>query len=64
MQPRVDGDGVELLAHAVDTADDADVVAPAKLVLEHCRSRKDPAPILAERVHEGAVIEFGHQRGT
>src|SRR5205085_10678027 len=37
IQPRVDGDGVELLAHALDPADDPDVVAPPKLVLEHRR---------------------------
>jgi len=62
MQPLIDRDRIELLAHRFAPTDDPDVVTAAKLVFEHGRGRKEPPPVLAERVHERAVVELGDQR--
>jgi hypothetical protein len=61
MEPLVDGDGVELLPDALDPSHHLDVIPAAELGLEDGRRGEESLALLAERIHEGAVVEFAHQ---
>src|SRR6185436_4942952 len=58
----IDGDGIELLLCGLGVADDVDVVPAPEFGLEHRGRREESLALLSEGVHEGAVVELGHQR--
>ena len=51
-------DRVERLAHRIGLADQLDAVLALHLIGNHARADENPAAGLAERLHQGAVIEF------
>ena len=58
LDPPLVGDGVEALADGVDAADRHDAILPADLGGNRRRADEDAGALLAERLHQRAVVEL------